>query len=216
MSSKVLRPDDESAVEAVLWRQVHTAMSGAAAGSPPALDERQDIEHVRRQAEQRVKEAHAQGYLEGESAGRGQAAAETRPAIERLARTIEEISGLRGRLRREAEADMIQLAMAVARRVLRRQLAVDPEALHGLVLGALEKLEGQEISRVRIHPAHAAVVAACLEQYAGGTRVEITRDSSREVGAVIFETQRGNLDASIDSQLQEIERGLADCLRRQA
>ena len=46
--------------------------------------------------------------------------------------------------------------------------------------------------------------------------MEITPDNSRELGTVVFETQRGNLDASIDSQLQEIERGLADCLRRQS
>ena len=39
-------------------------------------------------------------------------------------------------------------------------------------------------------------------------------DASRELGTVIFETQRGNLDASVESQLQEIERGLADRLRR--
>jgi flagellar biosynthesis/type III secretory pathway protein FliH len=33
---------------------------------------------------------------------------------------------------------------------------------------------------------------------------------------VVFETERGNLDASVDAQLREIERGLADCLRRRA
>ena len=30
-----------------------------------------------------------------------------------------------------------------------------------------------------------------------------------------IETERGNLDASVESQLGEIERGLADTLRRQ-
>ena len=93
---------------------------------------------------------------------------------------------------------------------------MDPEALHGLVLAALEKLHGQEISRVRLHPAHAALVTGCLEQRSAGTRVEILPDPSRESGSVVFETERGNLDASVDSQLQEIERGLADRLRRQA
>ena len=40
-------------------------------------------------------------------------------------------------------------------------------------------------------------------------------DPSREVGSIVFETQRGDLDASVESQLNEIERGLADRLRRQ-
>jgi flagellar assembly protein FliH len=214
MSSRVLRPDDQPEVESLLWRQVRGA--GGAAAPGPAVEEARPSQEMLQQIETRVREARAQGYREGEAAGRGQGSAEVRPVIERLARSIDEVASFRARLRREAEADTIQLALAIARRVLRRQLAIDPEALHGLVLGALEKLEGQEISRVRVHPAHAALVGGCLEQVSSGARVEIVPDSSRELGGVVFETQRGNLDASIDSQLQEIERGLADCLRRQA
>jgi flagellar assembly protein FliH len=223
MSSRVLRPDDKPPIESLLWRRVHATGAAAASANPVVEDSRygdairkQIEQQIEQEIQQREREARALGHREGEQAGRGQAAAEIRPVIERLSRSIEEIAGFRARMRREAEADTIQLALAIARRVLRRQLAVDPEALHGLVLGALEKLEGQEVSRVRVHPAHAALVTGCLEQYSAGARVEVLTDASREPGTVVFETQRGNLDASIDSQLQEIERGLADCLRRQA
>ena len=102
---------------------------------------RERLAQLQQQYEQRVREAHAAGVREGEAAGRQRAAAELQPVIDRLARAIEEIGGLRARLRAEAEADLIQLSLAIARRVLRRELAIDPEALHGLVLGALEKLE---------------------------------------------------------------------------
>ena len=85
----------------------------------------------------------------------------------------------------------------------------------GLVMAALEKLQGQEISRVRVHPSHVALVKSCLQQALSGGLVEVVSDPSREVGSAIFETTRGNLDPSVDSQLQEIERGLADRLRRQ-
>ena len=52
---------------------------------------------------------------------------------------------------------MVQLSLAIARRMLRRELAVDPDALHGLVLAALEKLQAQEICRVRVHPSHGRI-----------------------------------------------------------
>jgi flagellar biosynthesis/type III secretory pathway protein FliH len=87
--------------------------------------------------------------------------------------------------------------------------------LRGLVIAALEKLQGQEISRVKVHPSHVALVKASMQQALSGGVVEVLSDPSREVGSVIFETARGNLDASVDSQLREIERGLADCLRKQ-
>jgi vacuolar-type H+-ATPase subunit E/Vma4 len=138
---------------------------------------------------------------EGEIAGRNRAGAEMQPVIERLTRSIQEIANLRARLRREAEADVVQLALAIARRVIRREVAADPDALRGLVLAALEKLQGQEISRVKVHPAHAAVVKAGLQQAVSGGVVEVLSDSSRELGSVIFETTRGNLDASVETQL---------------
>lgn len=169
---------------------------------------------MQRAAEQRARDAHAAGLKEGEAAGRQRAAAEMQPVMDRLARSIEEIGSLRGRLRAEAEADMVRLSLAIARRVIRREIAIDPEALHGLVLGALEKLQGQEISRVRVHPSHVALVTASVQLNSASAKVDIVADPSRPVGAVIFETKRGNLDASVESQLQEIERGLADRLRR--
>ena len=84
------------------------------------------------------------------------------------------------------------------------------------MLGALEKLQGQEISRVRVHPAHVALVTESLRRNTASAQVEVVADPSRALGTVIFETRHGNLDASVDSQLQEIERGLADRLRRQS
>jgi flagellar assembly protein FliH len=180
--------------------------------APP--DSRERFAQLQQQYEQRAREAHAAGLREGEAVGRQRADAELQPVIDRLSRSIEEIGGLRARLRAEAEADLIQLSLAIARRVIRRELAIDPEALHGLVLGALEKLQGQEISRVRVHPAHVALVTASLRLNSASAKVEVIADPSRAVGTVIFETQHGNLDASVESQLQEIERGLADRLRR--
>jgi flagellar assembly protein FliH len=168
------------------------------------------------QAEQRAREAHAAGFREGEAAGKKRAGAELEPVLERLTQSIHEMAGLRSKMRREAEADMLRLALEIARRVLRREMAVDPDAIRGLVLAALEKLQGQEICRVKVHPSHAALVSDLLRKSGAGLPVEVIADASREPGAVIFESERGNLDASVDQQLREIERGLADCLRRRA
>ncbi len=178
-----------------------------------------DIEALReawqRESDQKARDAHAAGLREGEAAGKSRAAAEIQPVIERLARSIEEMGALRAQFRKEAESDMVRLSLAIARRILRRELAVDPDAMHGLVLGALEKLQSQEICRVRVHPSHAAQVTACLRKSVPASSVEVVADSAREPGSVIFETEHGNLDASVDSQLQEIERGLIDRLRKQ-
>jgi flagellar assembly protein FliH len=192
------------------WRRVGGA-GAAPEGRSPAEARLAELD---RNAERLAREAYDTGFREGQAAGRSQAAAELQSALERLAASIAELASLRSRLRREAEADLVQLSLAIARRVLRRELAVDPEAVRGLVLGALEKLQSIEIARVRVHPSHAAAIASCLQGLANEKNVEVVPDSACAPGGVIFETQRGNLDASVDTQLLEIERGLADRLSR--
>ena len=216
MSSKVLQPDDPQPATPMTWRQVRR--TGQDFPNTAESQERfhAQVTQLEQQFVQRLREAHAAGLREGESAGLNHADAELQPVIERLSRTIDDLGQMRARLRKEAEADMVKLSLAIARRVLRRELAVDPDALHGLILAAFEKLQGQEISRVKVHPSHAASVRSALQKSVTGAAIEVLPDPSREPGTVIFETQRGNLDASVESQLHEIERGLADCLRRRS
>ncbi len=217
MSSKLLPSDHAAGAVRFAWKEVPLSETDAgrrpAGGTPDPAEARVCLE---RQAEQREREAQAAGFREGEAAGKKRAAAELGPVLERLVCSIRELAGLRSQMRREAEADMLRLALEIARRVLRREMAVDPDAMRGLVLAALEKLQGQEISRVKVHPSHAALVSGLLRKSGAGQPVEVIADASREPGAVIFESERGNLDASVNAQLREIERGLADCLRRHA
>lgn len=215
MSSKIVLPGEVAEVGPVLWRQMGQA-SPSQAARESAPDAAAQIAQLELQYQQKVREAHVAGVREGEIAGRNRAGAELQPVLERMARSIQEIANLRARLRHEAEADMVQLALAIARRVIRREVAADPDALRGLVMAGLEKLQGQEISRVKVHPSHVPLVKSCLQQVMSGGLVEVLPDASLEVGSVIFETARGNLDASVDSQLQEIERGLTDRLRKQS
>ncbi len=210
MSCKVLPPKDAEPALPHQWRRVEKDPRSRA-DLAPALPSR--LAEVERECERRAQEARAAGAREGEEAGRKRAAADLQPVLERLARSAAEISALRARLRREAEEDLVELSIAIARRVLRREIAADPEALKGVIHAALEKLEGREISRVWAHPSHTQMLTAYLRD-AGAAAVEVIADPSREPGAVVFESARGDLDASVETQLREIERGLTDRLRR--
>ena len=164
-------------------------------------------------AEAVLRQAHDAGFREGEAAGRAQAQAALGPVMERMAQSIEELARLRPRLREQAEADLVRLAVAIARRVVRRELTVDPDAITGLVKAALEQLAAHEGVRVHVHPEHEAAVRACLAATGSAADIEVTGDAALERGSAVFETARGSLDASAETQLAEIERGLTDRLR---
>ena len=160
------------------------------------------------------QDAYQQAFREGQAAARQDLAGQIETMNGRLARTIEELTGLRRRFRQEAEEDVVALAIAIARRILHRELTVAPEALLGLVKAALEKLEAREVHRVRVSHQDAAMVQQYLEKMGLPRQVEIVGDPGVERGALIFDTSRGALDASTQTQLAEIERGFADLVRR--
>src|SRR5437016_12784542 len=56
-----------------------------------------------------------QGFQEGQAAGREEMTAQVDAMNGRLARAIEDISGVRQRFRREAEEDVVALSIAMAR-----------------------------------------------------------------------------------------------------
>jgi flagellar assembly protein FliH len=169
---------------------------------------------LEREGQQREQQAFAAGSRKGEAAGQEQAAARLDPVVEQFARTVNELVHIRRKLRRDAEQDVVKLALAIGRRILHREMSLDPEAILGVVKAAIEKLEGREVDCVRVNPEDAEIIKKHLDQPGRPGHIEVVADNRLGRGAAIFETARGKLDASVDTQLEEIQRGLTDKLRQ--
>src|SRR5262245_25206830 len=221
MSSKLHRSGEVSP-EPMAWPQVAPLDSSAAIIQPYPKEPRDTLaasqmggrtSHLPGDSDQRVRSAYQQGFEEGASAARAEMAAQLDAINGRLARTIEELAGSRARFRHEAEEDVVALSIAIARRILHRELTVAPEALLGLVKAALEKIEAREVHRVRVRPEDAVLVEQHFERMGLPRRIEVIPDPGLEHGAAILDSSRGALDASVETQLDEIRRGFADLIR---
>ena len=216
MSSKLIR-DPGSLAQAMPWTTVGGSQPQYAspAGRSAQGDPHGQQTLTAAQIEQRIREARDAGRKEGEATARQAAQAELQRVLQNLGSAIQQVVDLRPRLRMEAEADVVRLAVAIAKRVVHRELSIDPDTIIGLVRVGLEKLRQQEVTRVSVHPDHQAAVKGCLAASSSASQVEVKGDLTRERGTIVFETNRGNLDVSIETQLREIERGLTDRLRGQ-
>jgi flagellar assembly protein FliH len=181
---------------------------GATAGASDANREASALQV----AEERLAEAYRRGLAEGEAAAGRRLAGQVDAKLDQLGRSIEQLAMHRAKIQREAEPELVRLSLAIARRILRRELSVDPEVLQGLLKVGLEKIEASEIHRVRAHPEHVAILRKMLEGAA--RQVEVAADPGLPMGAVIFETSRGSIDTGMETQLKEIERGFADLYPR--
>jgi flagellar assembly protein FliH len=174
---------------------------------------RSQVEELTSLVDRGTKDAQDQGFRAGEMAARRSLEAELRETVSALAKKIAEIAAQGPEIIRRAEADTVRLAIEIARRVLHREITVDPSALSALVGAALEKLRNQEIHCVRIHPDLEKLLKSSLEQFGRSAAIEVLPDPALPRGGVTFEISRGSLDASVDTQLREIERGLVDEIR---
>ncbi len=217
MSSKVLSRGEAAGAQPIAWRRAAAAEPNPMAprlGAAGSANLEARLAELERETERRVRQAREAALREAETAAAERAAAGLEPVLARLGRTIDELAACRARFRREAEQDLVKLALAVARRILHRELAIDPAALAGVVKAALERLDARETHRVRLNRQDAAALAPLFAELGLPERVEVFTDNGLERGAVVFETARGHLDASVATQLDEIERGFADLVRR--
>ena len=218
MVSRVLDSDSVE-VKPVAWRAGAPSVRVRHAPPTARMDEasmlRARLQELTQAAEEQARQAHEAGHRSGVAAGRAAAQDEVNLAVEKLGQVIAELAGARTDAMRRAEADVVKLSIEIARRVLHRELSQDTSALEGLIRAALDKLQAQEVYRVRVHPEHLVVLRACLEQSGRGASVEVLSDPSQARGGAVFEMSRGSLDASVETQLQEIERGLIDQLQEQ-
>lgn len=213
MSSKLLR-GEQAAESITAWRPGRAPVQPGHAAVPPASGP--NPAEQQRELEARIASAYKQGFSAAEAAAAQNAAQRVEPAISAFNAMLQDLAGARRKFRAEAEQDTVKLAIAIARRVLYRELATDPEAILGLVMAAFQKLNARETHKLRLSPKDAALAGQYRARLELPPGVEIAADSSLSAGSVIFETTRGELDASVDTQLQEIDRGFADIMRRRA
>jgi flagellar assembly protein FliH len=208
MSSKIVRSEvsgnEQASATPVLWRTV-------ASVNDSRKNSHGDAE---REAARKLDQARRDAYAEGLAAGRQQAEDQFRPAVQGLADTLNTLARLRESIREETIQDLVHLATSIAGRVIHREVAVDPDALAGLIQAAFTKLQSREINRVRMHPTLEGLVRKLLEQVGAPKNLTLTADANLKPTEVFFETAQGILDASVETQLREIERGLIDKLER--
>jgi flagellar assembly protein FliH len=213
--------DPSQKVEAVRWRPGSVSLAppfasdargetGYTAAEIAELRARLESSEQRFQAQ--LAQVRQEAFAEALRQAREEANAQIRGLQESVGQTIASLAQTKRKLRQEGEVELLKLSLAIARRILHREISIDSEALHGLVHAAMQKLQNREVSRVRVNPAGADAVRTSLERIGAAPAIEISPDPSLKSGDIIFETQFGELDASIDSQLAEIQRGFADRL----
>lgn len=181
----------------------------ADARQPAANDDARALRERIAQLESDQAAATRRAFEDGRRQGEEQGRASSGPVMQQLAASITDLTALRAEARKRAESDVVELAIMIARRILHRELAVDKGALTALVRVILERMARTEKWRVTIHPDFVAPIQAAIPAVQL-SRLEFVSDPGCNRGTVLFRSADGVIDASVESQLEEISRGLTD------
>ena len=178
----------------------------------PVVDAGTALADAHAQAEQIRAEARHSGREEGFRAGMEEALESMRPAAAAL---VEAANALREQSAASAEAlerHAVDLALAIAEKMVQAALDVKPERVVDVVRGAMRLLVEREDVAVYVNPVDVDVVRDAIERYAqdspGGPRVEVLEERRVARGGAVLRTSVGEVDARLETKLEQARTAL--------
>jgi flagellar assembly protein FliH len=172
-----------------------------------------------KQIGEETRKAFEAGREKGRSEGRlaereGQAAtldAAVEMRTRQAADLVDAFGAERDRYLQAVEQEVVDLALAVATRILRREAQMDPLLLTGAVRVALGQLSSSTQVKLRVPPEELDMwteAMALLPNLA--LKPTVLAGEGMRLGDCMMETELGSVDLGIRTQLGEIERGFFD------
>jgi len=180
-----------------------------------------DAQRRRRElTEQAKQQGHAKGYqaglAEGRRAGHEQGLAEARERFgldqERLLATLtalfDDFDQQKRRMLSQAHSDLVRLALAIAGKVVKRIVAGDAQVAASNVQEAVALVSSSSDVVVHVHPAELESVQRFCQQWAQQTgrldHLHMVADESIDRGGCVIRTGSGQVDATVQGQLDRI------------
>jgi flagellar assembly protein FliH len=166
--------------------------------------ERWEVEH-RQAAEER--------FQAGLQQGREESAAEFKRALELLQEYARLLQAEKQELAGRMEKNSVELAFALARKIIDTELSVRPEAVVDVARAAVRQVLDSNQVRLTVNGEDLSYLRHVREELAqmldASAQLEIHADSKVERGGCMIETERGLLDARVSSQLETLKTELA-------
>ncbi|MBN2644263.1 MAG: hypothetical protein JXR59_02170 [Desulfuromonadaceae bacterium] len=192
-----------AAVKPAVAQPVETVAAGAVSAAPApsaaSVEARPDVD---------VSAIEKQAYEEGRLAGRAEMEQQFDTTLAAFGSLSRELSALREKILQRNTGDMVQLVMAVAARVIRREVEEHEEIILQTIKRAIQAAVRAEEFHLHLHPDDLAVVQdqkpLLIAAVNGLKNIEFVADVSLGRGGCLVESPTGRVDATIETQLDEI------------
>lgn len=191
--SKIIRSEDLPDCQA--WLLPEVKRDGVKRAKPITARQLEDIQNQARQ------EGFRQGLQEGRDAGLN----ELREQVQMLEKILGSLDKPFDQLDQSVEQQLAQLAMLVARQLVRRELATDPEQVIAVVREALAALPvAARNVRLVLHPEDVALIRKALSMTEGQQQMQLVEDPVLTRGGCRVLSDTSQIDASVEARLNAV------------
>ena len=202
---------DPTCVDTTADADVRRALARQAALS---ADEREE------QAYQKgFEEGRAQGQAEGETAGFERGTEKIEPLISSIKEALIQLNGIRKETYQQIEKEVVELALAIAQKVICREVATDKETVVCVAKEALAKVDDPGKITIKMNPADLDFINETKYQLANLTadvhNVTLEGEEGIQSGGCIIATELGEIDARIEKQLEAVKESFLSDLEKE-
>jgi flagellar assembly protein FliH len=173
---------------------------------------RAEVELSKDEFEERIKIERSDAAMQAEQRVRQECEMKLQAARASIAAAIAAFETQRDEYFSRVEAEVVQLALAIAAKILHREAQVDPMLVAALVRMATEKMrEGSSVT-VRVARGRAQRWKEYFDGQSTVARVEVTEDAGLSDNDCVLETELGVANFGLETQLKEVEQGFFDLL----
>jgi len=167
----------------------------------------------RRKLEKVERDAYEKGFAQGQKDGLALGRTKAEETWKKMNALFEDLSLLKAKVLKEAEEQVIQLSTTLARKIVKKELTIDPDTVKRSLQHALAFLKDKSFVRILVNPEDMKILEPYLPELTATRKIErfeLAEDHCIEPGGCILETGFGRINATIENQLAELETELEE------
>ena len=154
--------------------------------------------------------------IEGEQKGFELTTRKIEPLITSIQLALIKLSDIRVEIYQQIETEVVELALAIARKVICREVSTDKETVVCVAREALSKVDDPGNIKIKMNPADLQFVNETKYQLsdlmADVNNVTLEAEENIQSGGCVIETDLGEIDARIEKQLQAVEESFRETM----
>lgn len=211
-SSKILR--DKTGCPAYTLKDIGSRKSGQDELTTSHSKAEEILREARSRKEAIEMEAYRQGLEQGQAEGQKMAMKRLEPLALTLKNAITEVETLREQITEQHLDQILRIILLVAEKVIHREFQMAPDIIIDTIRAASAHLAETDEIIVRLHPSDYEYIREIEEilgtRLTGRKAISFVEDTAIDRGGALIETELGDIDATIRSQIDLIRETLLE------